>query len=171
MGVRRHQDIPVRGTVYADVPAAAKGLGVSEATVYGAIARGTLDQLGLGRGRRARMQAGVRDKIFPSVTAAAKHFDMTEGAVYKQISRGRADRIGLPRHVNPDRSVYATRCKPVEIGPLRFASRREASIELGFEESYVSAVLRRRSKVGMQKLVAAAMRLADARARDGRRAA
>ena len=52
--------IPVRGVIYKDVHEASRALGVTTNTIYAAAARGTLDTVGLGRGRHGRHVEGPR---------------------------------------------------------------------------------------------------------------
>jgi hypothetical protein len=154
---KRHGPITVRGVTYPDVAACAAALGLSPATVYSAIKRGTLDNAGRGSGRRVRMPVRIRGTDYPDIDAAAAALGVTEAAIRRAADRGAIDRVGLPRRPAADRSVYASRCKPVTIGGVRFSSRKAASEALGLEASRVSAVLRHGSARQRERLIGLAM--------------
>jgi hypothetical protein len=149
---RRHRDIVIRGVTYPTTQAAAAALGVSDNTVMRAARLGRLDGVGLGKTGPVSGSVRVRGKIYPSIRAAAKALKLTYATVWFALEQGREDRVGLA-FKRPGRST------PVQIGPYRFASRVEASRQLGFADSFVGQALRRKSKAGRQKILAAAMAL------------
>ncbi|TDE34143.1 hypothetical protein [Antarcticimicrobium sediminis] len=157
MGQPVYVNLVVRGTVYADVAAAAQGEGVTPGAVRRAIAAGRLDRLGA-RKRRLRydaMPVRIRGQTFTNAQAAADHFGVTTGAIYQALSRGKMDRVGLA----PERGQ--ARALPVVIGGMRFRSMAVASRALGFGSSYVSQAYTRNSTFAKQRILAAAMRLRE----------
>lgn len=157
MTARRHRNIPIRGVSYRDADQAAAALGVTATTIRAHARAGTLDRVGLGRSGVEPMPVRVRGREFPSPDACAAHFDVTVNVVYKRLAEGRPDLIGLPRQSG----MYKAR--PITIGPLCFASMAQASRELGFSEGYVHRAIERDSSAMKQRILAAAMKLADQR--------
>lgn len=157
----RRRDIPVeiRGQHFASEQAAADHFGISRRHVQNARRGGWLDQVGLGRGWKPQMRVRIRGRDFETVDEAARALKCSRGTIWQQVWRGNPDAAGLGKARQP------ANARPVTIGPLRFASMAEASRELGFSRAYMSNVMRRGSKPGMQNLVAAAMRLAAERDR------
>lgn len=154
---RQYRDIVVRGVSYPSVRACAEALGVSAWTVYAALRRGAGDGIGRGRGHRTRMPVRVRGVVYTDADAAAKALGVSTSAVTLALARGSIDRVGLPRRAREDRSVYASRSRPVVIGGARFPSMAAASRALGFHDGYVSGVLGRGSARQRERLVGAAM--------------
>lgn len=151
MGRRIYRDIEIRGVTYPDANAASQALGVSADTVRLAARNGMLHRCGLGRVGVEPMSIRIGNKVFPDAAAAAKHFKVGRTAIYKAIENGDPDRIGRPRVYNGARS------KPFQVCGLRFRSRREASLKLGFGAGYVSHALHRNSAHAKERIIAAAM--------------
>ncbi len=152
MGKRKYQDIEIRGVVYADTNAAAKALGVTSETVRTAIRKGTQHRIGTGATGVEPMPVCLAGLHFEDARAAAVHFGVTRHAVYQAIVSGRAQDFGKrPRYAYPS-------SKPITIGALSFPSMDEASRVLGFRQGYISLAMRRGSKAGLQRILAAAMK-------------
>ncbi|MBC7154575.1 MAG: hypothetical protein H5U19_08190 [Rhodobacteraceae bacterium] len=151
MGRTVYRDIEIRGVVYADVNAAAAALGVCTHAVRSAVRRGTQHRIGTCAKGVEPMPVSLAGQQFANARAAAAHFGVSCDAIYKAIDSGRAQHFGAPRRrVSP-------KSKPLAIGSLRFASMDEASRVLGFGRGYISLAMRRRSKAGLQRILAAAM--------------
>lgn len=165
MGKRLYRDIEIRGTVYPTAKAAAEALGVTVRTVQIAAKRGTLHRVGLGRKGAEPMPVEVRGVVYPNAKVAARRLGLTAHAVYQAIAAGRPHECGLRLRHN------STASRPVTIGNLTFSSMEQAGRELGFGHGYVSQVMRRRSKIGHERLVGAAMREAARRAENTRKGA
>jgi len=91
--------VTIRGVTYPSQTAAAGALGVSQATISNAMARGTLDGVGLGvdgtpRGRE-QVPVTIRGVSYPSITAAAKAHGVTVACVANARKRWALDTIGL----------------------------------------------------------------------------
>ena len=71
MGIVKHTNLKVRGTVYPDTAAAAKGEGVSQEAVYYAIRNNSLDRLGLGTRGPQPYPVCIGARTYPSVKAAS----------------------------------------------------------------------------------------------------
>ncbi|MEC7763369.1 MAG: hypothetical protein VX874_15815 [Pseudomonadota bacterium] len=154
MGRRKYADIVIRGESFPDANAAAKAHKVTPDAVRLAARTGKLDLVGLGYPRIDPTPVLIAGRTFASAADAARAFGKTAHAVWKAINEGDPDRIARkPRHAR-------IRAKPVTLGPLSFPSMREASLQLGFSEGYVSQALRRGSPHARQTILAAAMRLA-----------
>lgn len=94
--------VEVRGKIYESVPACAKALGVSKATVYCAVSRRTTDTLGLGQGNRTKQRGGRPPKPvqigpvrFSSMAEASLALGFARGYVRQVLSRGQ-DRAREP---------------------------------------------------------------------------
>lgn len=74
--------VRIRGVDYPSLIAAAEALGVTNAAVYNALERGTIDGVGLGKKYRPVLMNG---RIWPSVNAAAAGI----GVFPQVISRAR----------------------------------------------------------------------------------
>lgn len=83
----------------------------------------------------------IRDQDFPSVAAAALALGLSRNSIYGMLARGRADRIGTglcrPRNRNAG--------KPLQIGPHRYATQREAARALSVCPSLISRLVRTRN--------------------------
>lgn len=157
--------VTIRGVTYPSGGAAARALGVSSAAVRQARMRGTLDRVGLGLVGVEPMPVLILGRRFENADAAAAHYGVTNKAVYAAIAAGDPDRIGKPR-----RRGKPPTTQPFEIGGLRFASTREASTALGFRNpNFIGQVLRRGSKRGRERVLAAAMAHAAKPAGSGHR--
>lgn len=156
MGRRAYRDIEIRGTVYATAQEAARALGVQCQTIRWAVKNGRLDHVGTGSGPRP-MPIRIRGQRFEDAHAAARHFGVTPQAVWSAIQVGDPDRVGR-------KGRYAhSSSKPVRIAGRSFASMAQASLALGFERSYLSKTLKTGGPVARERVLAAAMRLAEAR--------
>ncbi len=152
MGKRIYLDIEVRGVVYANANAAGLALGVSAEAVRIAIRNGTQHRIGTGAVGVEPMPVCLGGLNFENAGLAAEHFGVTKHAVYQAISAGRAQDFGKPpRHAR-------LRSKPVTIGNLTFPSMDEAGRVLGFGQGFISQAMRQKSKAGLQKILAAAMK-------------
>lgn len=158
MGRRIYTDIIIRGTVYPTAQAAAKAHGVQPQTVIHALKRDTLDHVGRGRRGPDLMPVRIRGVVYPSAKAAAVALGVKVGAVYQALSRNRLDLVGLPREYNPRRS------HPFSIAGMSWPSKAAASRALGFGPCYIAHALKIGSRVRQEKILAAAMRLAQERA-------
>jgi hypothetical protein len=150
----KHTNIEIRGVLYPDIATAARKLGVSRNTVDGAIRRNALDTVGLGRGSgRQRMAVMIEGNLFANADAAARHYGVSAKAVFNAVNEGDPDRIARKRKGRP-----VTNAKPITIGPLVFASYRDASRTLGFSDSFISHAVARGTVSTWQRIIAAAMR-------------
>ena len=104
------------------------------------------------------MRVRIDGREFANVNEAARFYGKAPGTIYSAIHDGDPDRVARVPRWNPARS------QPVTIGPLTFSSMAEASRALGFKNrEFVSKALKHRSKRGMQRILAAAMKLAAKR--------
>ncbi|WP_286905720.1 hypothetical protein [Roseovarius sp.] len=157
MGRQVYRGIEIRGVVYPDANAAAAALGVSANAVRLAVRKGSQHRIGTGAVGVEPMPICLAGTHFENAEAAAEHFGVTRHAVYQAIASGRAQEFGKPaRHAR-------LKSRPIALGNLSFSSMDEACRVLGFERGYISQVKRRGSKVGMQRVLAAAMREARRR--------
>jgi hypothetical protein len=76
--------IKVRGVTYPSVKQAAQSLNVTDAAVYSALFRGSMDLLGLGNTKRKPVE--VEGLSFPSIASAARALGLSEKYVRKVIS-------------------------------------------------------------------------------------
>jgi len=146
--------VEIRGVTYPSLAAAARALGVKYVTVHRARALGRLHRCGIGRAGVEPMAICIRGREFENAEAAARAFKVTKGAIYTALHRGSIDRIGLPPRCG------LPRAQEFVIGPLRYPSKRSASIALGFAPEYVSNVLRNGGPDARASLLRAAMALA-----------
>lgn len=147
--------VTIRGVLYPSCSAAARALGVEANTVRAALRNGTLHRVGTGRVGPVPMRVMIAGKLFDDVYAAARHFDCKPGTVYSAIADGDPDRVARAPRYNP------ARARPFTVGGITFPSMRVASSELGFSNpEYVSSVIKRGSKRGRERILAAAMRYA-----------
>jgi hypothetical protein len=158
MGKRRYSDINVRGTVYADANAAADALGVNPNTVRTAYRNGTLHRVGTGRVGPEPMRVQIAGQVFDNVHAAAKHFGCCPRTIWAALGDGDPDRVARLQRYNPWKS------KRFQIGTLSFPSMRAASRALGFkDEEFIAKAVKRKSKRGQERILAAAMAYAAKR--------
>jgi len=75
--------IKVRGVTYPSVRQAAESMKVTEAAVYSALFRGSMDLLGLGNTKRKPVE--VEGLSFPSIAVAARALGLSEKYVRKVI--------------------------------------------------------------------------------------
>ena len=157
MGKRVHININVRGTIYPDANAVAAKFKIKPSTVTVACRNGRQHRIGLGRCGAEMMPIRVRGRDFADAGAEAKHFGLSLGAIYQALYRDDVDRIGLPRRRG------AANAKTFEIGGLRFVSMAEASLALGFGRGYISQSLRRGTAIPRERIIGAALALAEKR--------
>ena len=151
MGKRIYTDICVRGEVFPDANAVAERFGVTPDAVRIAVRRGTAHRIGTGAVGVEPMPVRVAGRDFPTAQAAARHFGVTSHAVYQAIQEGRADEF-RQRYRNPGH-----RARPFSIGGLSWPSMLAADRALGFKEGYIANVMKRGSKRGHERILAAAM--------------
>ena len=152
MGKRLYQDIEIRGTVYPDVGAAAKALGVRPDAVRLAVRKGTAHRIGTRATGVEPMPVRIRGQVYPSAKVAAQALGVRVSAIYMAMAKGREDALGLPRRYNGAKS------KEFSIGGLSFPSQNAASRALGFRNpEYVTRVLQRQSASGFERILGAAM--------------
>lgn len=158
MGARIYQSIEIRGVTYPDLNAAADALGVHPNTVRAARRNGRLHRVGTGRVGTEPLPVRIAGQEFESAQAAAAHFGVAVGTVYSAVCDGDPDRIVRPKRYNPWKS------QPFSIGGLTFPSMREASRALGFKsEEYIAKAIKRGSRRGQERILAAAMAYAARR--------
>jgi len=144
--------VTIRGVTYPNFSDAAHAHGVHPNTVRTAYRNGTLHRVGTGRVGPEPLPVRIGGKNFDNARAAAAHFKVPIGTIYDAICDGDPDRIFRPKVYNPWKS------KPFTIGNLTFPSMREASRELGFKnDEYIAKVLKRNSRKGKERILAAAM--------------
>lgn len=144
--------VTVHGVTYSSYSAAGRALGLAANTIRHAHKNGTLHRVGCGRRGPEPMRIKIGDVEFESAAEAARHFKCRPMTILSAVADGDPERVVRPRRYNPWKS------KPFEIGGLRFASMRQASRALGFEsEEFIAKALKRGSKKGYERIVAAAM--------------
>lgn len=79
-----------RGVVYPSQRALARHLGVHDATVYSALRRGTVDNIGAGRGP-AKRPCELDGVTYPSIRAAARALGVNPGAIHRRLARQSPD--------------------------------------------------------------------------------
>lgn len=147
-----YRDIEIRGRVYPDANAAAAALGVTADAVRMAARRGTLHRCGTGASHPEPMPVRIRGVVYPDARTAAAALGVTPTAVWAALAAGNPDRVGLP---NPPPNW---RARPFTVGGLRFASMRAAALALGFSDpGYVARAMKRNSRRGRERILAAAM--------------
>jgi len=152
--------VTIRGVDYPSIAAASRALGVRREAVDKAIAAGRLEFCGLGRGIPDPMPITIRGVAYPSARAAAQALGVKPSAIYQALHVGDIDRVGRPRRRGGFRS------KPFEIAGLTWPSLRSASLDLGFTSTFISAARRRNHRRGLERIMAAAMRLKAERERE-----
>jgi hypothetical protein len=82
--------VEVRGVIYGSVKECADALGVSIKTVYSALDRGSIDNVGSGvyRGGRARCPVEICGHRWPSYSACARDLGETPAMVRHAITKG-----------------------------------------------------------------------------------
>ena len=73
------------------------------------------------------MLVKIRDKTYESVRHAANAFGVSKFAIYAALNRGTIDRVGLA----------PTQRKPIVLNGLSFRSLGDASVQLGFNRSFI----------------------------------
>ena len=152
MGQHIYRDIEIRGVRYPSASAAGKALGVTADAVRIAVRRGTLHRVGTGRVGAEPLPVCIRGKTFPDARAAAAHFGVCVSAVHSALAAGVPDRVG--RKVPPPQP----RAKPVTLFGVDFPSHAEASRALGFRDDYLARALKRNTRSGQQRIMAAVMK-------------
>ena len=155
MGIVKHRNLNVRGTVYPDTASAAKGEGVSQEAVYYAIRNGSLDRLGMGTRGPQPYPVRIGARTYPSVKAASRALGISVPAIYSAIHDGDPDRLVRPKRYNP-RPVSAVFGWPVH---LAIAWRRLAGIWGLRIASSSRRSCKKGSKRGWERILAAAMKL------------
>lgn len=151
--------VTIRGVTYASFSEAGRALGVHANTVRAAYRSGTLHRVGTGRVGPEPMRVQIAGRIFENVHDAAKHFGCCPHTIWAALAAGDPDRVARPQRYNPWKS------RPFEIGGLRFPSMRAASRALGFkDEEFIAKAIKRKSKRGQERILAAAMAYAENRA-------
>jgi len=110
---RAKMTVSIRGTTYPNARAAAKAVGVSVATVYSAVIRGTTDTVGLGHHGPNRGRGGVQAKpfiigplSFSSRREASRALGMSEPYLSAVLRRGKTrSRANLIARVMSHQSV------------------------------------------------------------------
>lgn len=151
MGLRKHRDIEVRGTVYPTVQACAAALGVSQEAVYWAIRDGNLPRLGLGCVGRELIPIRIRGQRFASAAEAAAHFGVKKSAIYQAIAKNRLDRVGQRTGRTPKNARGITICGH------SWPSMAALSRELGKCPEFVSFRIRR-GQMPVEEIAALIMR-------------
>lgn len=153
----KYRDITIRGVTYPDAKTAADALGVGRNTVLKALRNGRLDGVGLDRKGIPEMPVRIRGRDFKNAAAAARHFGVGRSAIYAALAAGDPGRVRRKR-------ISPLHCsKPFSVGGLRWTSLRAASIDLGFCPEYVSKAYRLNRRSAKQRILAAAMQLAEQR--------
>jgi hypothetical protein len=151
-----YRSVTIRGVTYANFSEAGRALGVHANTVRAAYRNGTLHRVGTGRVGPEPMRLQIAGRVFENVHDAAKHFRCCPHTIWSALADGDPDRVARPQRYNPWKS------KPFEIGGLRFPSMRAASRALGFkDEEFIAKAIKRKSKRGRERILAAAMAYAD----------
>lgn len=127
----------VRGVLYDSAEAVAEAFGISTKTVYGAIAKGREDRIGLGTG--TAFPITIRGVTYPSTIAAAKALGVARSTISCALARGRLDRVGLGVDYKTRKSGGHKR--PIEIMGMKFASRAELARAIGRRPCSVRASL------------------------------
>lgn len=91
----RLMSVTVRGVIYANVNEAAKALGVRPVTIYSALSRGRVDNVGLGPGKRPRENRKGGNPIpitiggitYPTRAAASRALGLSAGYVTDTVNR------------------------------------------------------------------------------------
>lgn len=73
------------------------------------------------------MLVKIRDKTYESVKHAASALGVSKFSIYAALNRGTVDRVGLA----------PTQRKPIVLNGLSFRSLGDASIQLGFNRSFI----------------------------------
>lgn len=144
--------VTVHGVTYPSYSDAGRALGLAANTIRHAHKNGTLHRVGCGRRGPEPMRIKIGDAEFESAAEAARHFKCRPMTILSAVADGDPERVARARRYNPWKS------KPFQIGDLRFPSMRQASRALGFEsEEFIAKALKRGSKKGYERIVAAAM--------------
>lgn len=73
------------------------------------------------------MLVKIRDKTYESVKHAASALGVSKFSIYAALNRGTVDRVGLA----------PTQRKPIVLNGLSFRSLGDASVQLGFNRSFI----------------------------------
>lgn len=155
--------VVIRGVTYPSGAAAARANGVTPEAVYAARRAGTLHRVGCGRPGAEAMPVALAGKVYASAEAASKALNIKLTTIYAAIADGDPDRVLRANRYNSWRS------RPFSIGGLTYPSMRQASRALGFaNDEFISRAIKRGSKRGWQRILAAAMREEARRAASAR---
>lgn len=158
--------VEVHGVSYQSVSEAARALGVSDGAIHAARRNGTLHRVGCGRPGVEPLPVRIDGTVYASAEAASHALGINRMTIYAAVADGDPDRVVRAKRYNP------WRAQPFTIGGLSFSSMRQASISLGFKNpEFISKVIKKGSKRGWEKVVAAAMREEAKRAAGMRRMA
>lgn len=103
------------------------------------------------------MRVEVRGKTYETVAEASKALNIRKSTIYNAICKGRTDGLGMGK--GNHRNKRGGTSKPFSIGGMTFASRREASLKLGFNFYYISSAYSTKRKSALEKIAMAAMEL------------
>lgn len=81
--------VTVRGVSYPSQAAAAEALGVAPSAIHGALERGTMDSVGLGRNRHNLVPMQIGDKVYPSAVEAAKATGVNVKTLRQYVAKAR----------------------------------------------------------------------------------
>lgn len=146
-----HGPVEIRGVVYPGPKAAAQALGLHPETVRTAIRKGTLHRCGTGRVGPEPMPVRIAGRTFADARAAAAHHGVAPATVWAAVCDADPDRIARAPRWKP------WRARPFTIGGITFPSMLEAERALGLTAGYIRTSIKRGSKRGYERIVAAAM--------------
>lgn len=132
--------VTVRGKTYESPDEAAKDLGVSKTTVYGAVRKGRTETLGLGTG--LPIKVCVRGVVYQSVAEAAKALGVKPSSVNSALSRGNPERLGIGNKGRERPKGSGKPGKPVTIAGRTFSSIAELARAIGRPTRSVRASFR-----------------------------
>ncbi|WP_417257370.1 NUMOD1 domain-containing DNA-binding protein [Celeribacter sp.] len=127
----KYRNITIRGVVYATAREASEALGVGPKAIRMAIARGTLETVGLPKAKPVTIQG----KRYESIAAAARAFGVTDAAVRIAIKKGTEHRLGT--------GAVGWEPNPIRIRGVVYASAAEAAEALGVKRSTIYAARER----------------------------
>ena len=98
--------VRIRGVDYPNAREAAKALKVKQVSIYCAISKGTVDTVGLGKGKCKKNPRGGNPKPitlagieFPSLQAASKALGFSRGYLQNKFSKPGSDRQNLAKAI------------------------------------------------------------------------
>lgn len=146
--------VTIRGRHFDTVAQAAAAHGVKISAVYNAKRAGRLDSVGTGPVVFAPLPVMICGVQYESAADAAKALKMPRGRIYDAVADGDPDRVlRKPRRKSWRRTA-------ITLGGVTYPSLSAASIALGFTSAgYIAQVRRTNSRLGWQRILAAAMSL------------